>query len=556
MNRFCSANSVFAAATAFSILLLLTSCFWWNDSGTEFVTSTADWLPQDFEDSRGIVSVAYTNRRLMIDSDMQGQDAERGSGEILLDLNYFPGLEAKSPVDFSDAILKVKVWLPHTFVGPANAPNGVQVFAKDDAWRACYSEWINIETGGLYQISLLPGDSEGNIVTAGFDPARIRTLGIKFGMNSRNRDIFRGVIHVESVRVTPAIFFSPIPDLPDLPPDPLAFAERFAIQYDGFYRNGERSFVVGANCQLIAYGQNFGATAWFPYGNGVSKRGGFLRANLNLAVRAGVKLLRVGLLDDGRTALDENARVAGYTALFREDVRVLLDLAADMGFRIEFVLMDYQLAGMADVVEGVHLRGRDELFRDAATRTAFVADFLVPFLDEFGAHPGFFGVDLLNEPEWIISKEDGGAWEDVSDLSVKPEAPISGADFTAFVTDCVSVIRERAPDLFITVGVSVPFIGLVQDLGLDYLALHHYPWMGDFPEGLPELLPGIPWMLEEYPTRSTSLTLTDYLDCAVSIGAAGAMLWNLTPELDEFTFTHTERNQLLESLRNWVNNNN
>ncbi len=535
-------------------LLLFSACPLSQQAGTEFVTTTADWLPQDYVDSRGIVSVANANGRLVLEADMKGQDPERSSGEILLDLRYYPGLESQVPLDLSDEAVTVQLWVPATFAGPTNAPNGIQVFVKDAQWGTCYSKWVNVTRGGNYRISMRPGEGDENIVTPGFGPTRVRTLGVKFGMNARNRDLFCGTIIVTSITITPPVTFSPPPDLPAQPPAPLSATERFELREDGFYREGQRRFLVGANWQPIAYGQNFGATAWFPLGNGISRRTGFVRTNLDYAARAGVHVVRVGLLDDGRAALDADARVVGCSELFRQDVQALLDMARDLGCRIEFVLMDYQIAGQPEVVDGVLLRGRSQLLHDAETRAAFIAEFLEPFLDDFGTHPGLFGIDLINEPEWLVSHTDGGAWEDADDPSTKPSSPIPGADLAAFIAASADTIHARAPHLFVTVGVSAPFIGLVEDAGLDYLAVHHYPWMGDFPDALPPLSSGIPWMLEEYPTRSTPLTVTEYLDGAVSAGAVGAMLWNLTPELDEYAFTHAERNPLVETLRYWVEN--
>ena len=70
-----------------SAVLLFPSCLWWCAQGTEFVVSVADWLPQDYVDSRGVTSVVHEKGQLIVTADVDGQDAERGSGEIVLDLH-------------------------------------------------------------------------------------------------------------------------------------------------------------------------------------------------------------------------------------------------------------------------------------------------------------------------------------------------------------------------------------------------------------------------------------------------------------------------------------
>jgi endo-1,4-beta-mannosidase len=74
------------------------------------------------------------------------------------------------------------------------------------------------------------------------------------------------------------------------------------------------------------------------------------------------------------------------------------------------------------------------------------------------------------------------------------------------------------------------------------------------------LPPGKPWSLEEYPTRTeqgnaenqTPGSLSGWLDLALSAGGGGAMLWNITPEIDKQTFQFAERGSVLIELRNWV----
>ncbi len=254
--------------------------------------------------------------------------------------------------------------------------------------------------------------------------------------------------------------------------------------------------------QLVAfYGQNFGVTRWFPGGNGIARHPNFSRINLDYARRTGLKLLRVGLLDDGRVVFDRGGQVVGYDATFRKDVGTLLNLAQQACIRVEFTLFDFQIAGRGKDVDGVWVRGRPGVITDLALRTDFRTKFLRPFLMEFGNHPALFGFDVINEPEWIIERTEGGGWDDYNDLEIKAERPVPRAAINALITECANDIRQLALGKPVTVGVSARFLPLVNNLALlSYLAPHHYHWMGDLRGYLP-LLMGRTWSLEEYPTK-------------------------------------------------------
>jgi hypothetical protein len=156
---------------------------------------------------------------------------------------------------------------------------------------------------------------------------------------------------------------------------------------------------------------------------------------------------------------------------------------------------------------------------------------------------------LINEPEWVVSRQDGGDWESVNDPITKADMPVPGERMSAFITDCITAIRANAPAKLVTVGISSKFIPLIKNLSIDYFALHHYPWMGELKNYLPLLPTGNPYSLEEYPTN---ITISSYLDLVLEEGGTGALLWNLSPGIDEFTFSCDERDAKLVELRNWV----
>ena len=310
--------------------------------------------------------------------------------------------------------------------------------------------------------------------------------------------------------------------------------------------------MIGGNWRIIGYAQNFGVTAWFPTGNGISKHLNFIKLSLDYIKQTGIKVVRVGLLEDGRTVFNKAGRVTGYDEIFRRDVRDFLDLVNEANIKVEFTLFDYLIAGKPGEVSRVWLRGRSNVITDEEVKDNFISQFLTPFLNEFEYHPALIGFDVINEPEWVISREDGGGWDDYHDLATKAEEPVSGEAMKIFITDCIETIREYAPTKLITVGTCAKFIPLVMDLDIDYFALHHYPWMYKLRAYLRLQPIGKPWSLEEFPTRATPISIPGYLNLTLEAGGTGAMLWNLTPQIDKFTFSCSQRDAKLQELRNWV----
>jgi hypothetical protein len=328
------------------------------------------------------------------------------------------------------------------------------------------------------------------------------------------------------------------------------------LRKDGFYIDSQKWFAAGGNWRLIEYRQNFGATAWFPKGYGVSIHPNYVKTRLDWYRRAGITVIRVGLLDDGTTMFDKDGNVTGYNQIFRNDVRTFLNLAYEYNMKVEFELIDYLIAGKGKEVPSgsrVWLRGRRKVLEDPIKRQGFIDFFLEPFLNKFGNDSVILGFDVINEPEWLISTTEGGDWENVSESDDKCDPAISRTVLESFVNDCTNKIHALAPRKFVTVGVSCPNTGLQENLDLDYIAIHHYPWMGPLENNIPP--PdhiNKPWSLEEFPGSGN---LSDYLETTEKLAnenSTGAQLWNLSPGIDNSSYTFTEEERKLKEFRSFV----
>lgn len=520
-----------------------------NLTGPQF-----DWRAQDYGDSLGVTDVVHEASGLVLRCDLRGGTTNKSSGEIVLDLRYVAGLEPVIPLNMTGMTGEVVLDISENFVTDSHAPSGVQILFKDASWRSQYSSWENVTGSGRLTVRHAVSSSEppGGYMDAGFDPTRIRSIGVKLGMNSQSTRRFSGNIQVISFSVKPGLPVSPI-QLPAPKGAALPKAGLPVSVEKGFFAvNGKKWFVVGGNHRLIEYGQNFGATKWFPNGNGVSKHRGYLDENFALLRRAGVTVLRVGLLDDGCAVLDKDGAVTGYNTIFKKDVQTFLDLCLKNDLKAEIVLVDYLIAGRSKVVDGVWVRGRRSVLETESIRNQFRTHFLQPFLKEFGAHPAVFSVDIINEPEWILSQADGGGWETVKDQETKTERPVSLADFRAFVSACIEDIRKLAPGKPVTVGTSCPNIGLTKDLGLDYFAPHYYPWMGELKATLgtaTKAFAGTPWILEEFPG---STTISNYFTTVHDLGGAGALVWSLSPEIDKDSTRFSNFSDVLRTIQEFA----
>lgn len=176
----------------------------------------ADWQPQDYVDSQGIKAVHLEGGRLVLEAHLIGQHPNYNKGEVFLDIRYFPGLEGSVPIDLSQSKITVEVEVPNAFDGWESSPNRVQVFVKDHEWRSQYGTWENITKGGKYKATLSPttGQIRWGYTEPGFDPTKIRIIGVKFAIGTNSSAIYDGPLYVTKISVKPPLALSPPPDMP------------------------------------------------------------------------------------------------------------------------------------------------------------------------------------------------------------------------------------------------------------------------------------------------------------------------------------------------------
>ncbi|MCS7231217.1 MAG: InlB B-repeat-containing protein [Elusimicrobiota bacterium] len=167
-----------------------------------FEASAQGWVHQTYTDSQAITAVArdttrarYGSASLRCTVNLIGGHANYSKGEAYVDM--------QTPVNLSNTIVTVWVWVPQEAVGDETSPNGIQIFFKDSNWRNRYSSWRNIGGG-----EIIPGQwSKVEVNTAteiwgwdepGFNLNQVRVVGVKIGAGGQSTATFNGYIWIDS----------------------------------------------------------------------------------------------------------------------------------------------------------------------------------------------------------------------------------------------------------------------------------------------------------------------------------------------------------------------
>lgn len=320
------------------------------------------------------------------------------------------------------------------------------------------------------------------------------------------------------------------------------YREDIAITSTGFRLGRYNWLAIGANWRVLDYDNNFGDPPWTV--STVSENRDIVNQELANMKLAGVKLVRVGLLDSGAAFFN-----GGYSSAMRNDVRAFLELAYDNEIKTELVLADYLFGAR-----------HPQIFTDTGLRQSLTQDFLTEMLSDIQsnskAKSAFLGIDLLNEPEWLVSKDNGGGWEYVN--GEKAPQPIAPEKINAYLTEAHDTLKSLMPEKFATVGVSAKHTQVIDGvIGiLDYIAIHHYSYMGLLAQYIDRLPTNKPWVLEEFPTRDENRPVNPsaYLDLVLGLRdkrSTGALMWMWKPIRGSID-NNTELS-MIPNLTDWIN---
>ncbi|MEW6170667.1 MAG: phosphotransferase, partial [Candidatus Omnitrophota bacterium] len=358
--------------------------------------------------------------------------------------------------------------------------------------------------------------------------------------------------------------------------------QRIELREDGFYIDAKKTFLVGTNYRGIEYKENFGSergsgfgycqsryyslSPYCPYKKETEeafaqmKKAGIQVVRINLFddgtnIRTCENLEEVKVIEDGREItrfriLEEfkctidNQRIRDY---FFRDIKVFLDLAQQYGIKVEFTLFDYLLFSRG--------LSKTDLATNPETMREFMRGLFIPILQEFGHHPALFAIDIINEPEWIVLPSVPGGSGMVNDgWSSNLGKRLNREEFIGFIREISQTVRSYAPNLYITMGISLDRPQLAQLVSeyLDYYAWHHFEQMPPIESLVGRLPKDKPWILEEFPTGGVECDIFCYLDQILEFGGSGGFFWNFKQCIDQATACGEGYQKQLKSLEKWL----
>ena len=274
------------------------------------------------------------------------------------------------------------------------------------------------------------------------------------------------------------------------------------------------------------YGCDFGRNTWRSH-TGVTAHAADVRADFAAMAAAGIEVTRWFVFTDGRGGIrwTGDGGIGGLDAGFFDDMDAAIDIAASAGVRLCLVLLDFPWFDDPQ-------RRLELLDRDGAS--SFLDRVIDPFLDRYGRSPAIHSLDLINEPDWIVSE-----------LATDPTRAAWPLERLRTFAGMMSArIRARSAALITLGGGRVASVREWDHASydLDFLQVHTYPDVrypnrGDSLFGRTAASFGLskPLLIGEFPSQprlhpsghlSPAYALEDYLKLARDGGYLGAWPWS------------------------------
>jgi hypothetical protein len=259
--------------------------------------------------------------------------------------------------------------------------------------------------------------------------------------------------------------------------------------------NCKKRFMYGVNYAWSStnnsanFGTDFGGlAAWNKQGVAATKEA--RTADMKEMKDNGVDVLRwwmfPALSGDG-LKFDSDKTPSGIGGTLVADINAALDIAASLDMHVKLTLFSFDSFWNEFVTSGVTFPGLKPIITDDAKRAALIAKIVVPIAQAVESSPNkdrMISWDVVNEPEWSITGEDG-----YGDQKFDPQS--SGSDnktmgqvtfpqMETFVRDVVTALHANssAP---VTVGsAAVKWAKAWSKVGLDYYDFHWYGWVDQY----------------------------------------------------------------------------
>ena len=405
----------------------------------------------------------------------------RGAGSnafIYFRFDELPGKMLNETINLTGQTVTADVYLPAGIAGPPDARSGLLLFLQDVNWLWAQTEWKNIDATGRW-ITLSVAVDELVQRFPGFDPARIRTVGIKVGSNTQ----------ISQFSYTGNLFF-----------DNVRSSTSPELQFD-FQRQDTRT---EQEMKDIAGGK--------------------------------VKVVRWWLFSDGRAGLkfDANGFVTGLDETFNRDFDEMIRVARSSRVYLVPVLFDFLMGGEAGNVDGVQIFGRADLITNQAKRQSLLNNAIAPLFDKLSSVNEVIAIDLFNEPEWLLLGSEIPNLEAKRPPEIRQGGVVALDTMKSFFREIRALYEKKglSGKHLLTVGSASPrWVDLWEDLGLDIAQFHLWNGPGQIDEGLrfdfPPPTSKVPVFLGEFSTvpALAAQDTCEILQRAYSLGYSGAFPW-------------------------------
>ncbi len=237
------------------------------------------------------------------------------------------------------------------------------------------------------------------------------------------------------------------------------------------------------------FGSDFGGlSAWNKQGVAATKEA--RTVDMTEMKDHGVDVVRwwmfPSLAGDG-LKFDGDKTPSGIGGTLVEDINAALDIAAALDMHVKLTLFSFDSFWNEFVTGGVTFPSLKPIIIDDAKRAALISKIVVPVAQAVQASPNkdrMISWDVINEPEWSITGEDGYGDQKFDPQSTGSDGRTMGQvtfpQMETFVRDVVTALHANssAP---VTVGsAAVKWAKAWSKVGLDYYDFHWYGWVDQY----------------------------------------------------------------------------
>lgn len=288
------------------------------------------------------------------------------------------------------------------------------------------------------------------------------------------------------------------------------------------WMDGKLLYPVGVNYAWYNWSYEFSDNNW-------TSNYSRIKSDIDAMAAKGIHSLRWWIFPDLAygpiwSGANEGSLCTGLPDKWVEHMKETCDYALSKNIKIYWTITSFDCARADDSVD------HDDIIDNPTVLQSFLDNAMKPILQALGDHKGVMGWDIINEPEWIVNKEDNG------EPNGKGESFALSAMRNYIKTTC-AYIHQYAKQPVSFGSANMKWLGAQYDLwdglGLDFYDFHWYDWATpyfnpvttpasslnlDKPVIIGEMMPN---------SKGSSLGMThkQVMDAIYKNGYAGYLLW-------------------------------